>query len=76
MRDVVLRTFSSLIILVIGYWAPKSYFNKFPSLTLFGPGGLAEVGFFVSKLAALVYGAMALWSLRCAFVALRVRQPK
>jgi len=37
---------------------------------------LAEVGFFVSKLAALVYGAMALWNLRCAFVALRVRQPK
>jgi len=35
MRDVVLRTFSSLIILVIGYWAPKSYFNKFPSLMLF-----------------------------------------
>jgi len=70
MKDVILRTFISLIILAVGCWIPKSYFDQYPNLLLFGPGPLAEAAFFVSKVTGFVYGAMALWSLRCAFVAL------
>ena|SRR5215475_15924544 len=70
MKDVTLRTFISLIILAVGYWVPKSYFDQYPNLSLFGPGPLAEAAFFVSKVIALVYGAMAVWSLRFAVLAL------
>jgi hypothetical protein len=76
MRDVILRTFTSLIILAIGYWIPKALFDQYPSLSLFGPGPLAEAAFFVSKLTAFVYGVMAVWSLRCAIRALWVPRRK
>ena len=69
-RDVVVRTLFSLIILTVGYWAPSSYFHQFGILSLYGPGALAEVAFVLCKLAAFSYGIMALWSVRCAFIAL------
>ena len=70
MKDVLLRTCISLIILAFGWWLPKSVFDQYPNLSLFGPAALAEVAFLVSKLTAIVYGALALWSLRCAILAL------
>jgi hypothetical protein len=70
LADVVLRTLFSLTILTVGFWAPASYFDKFGLLSLYGPGPLAEAGFVICKLAAFIYGAMALWSIRCAFLAL------
>ena len=69
-RDFVVRTLFSLIILAVGYWAPSSYFHQFGFLSLYGPGALAEAAFVLCKLAAFSYAAMALWSVRCAFVAL------
>ena len=69
-RDAIVRTLFSLIILAAGYWAPSSYFHQYGILTLYGPGALAEAAFLLSKLAALIYGVMALWSVRRAFVAL------
>jgi hypothetical protein len=75
-RDVILRTFFSLIILAAGYWAPVSYFHKFSMLSLYGPGALAEAAFLLSKLTAFIYAVMALWSIRCAFVALWSPQQK
>ena len=65
-----LRALLSVTILAVGYWAPVSYFQKYSWLSLHGPGALAEAAFSFAKAAALIYGVMALWSLRCAFVAL------
>lgn len=75
-RDVIVRTLFSLIILAAGYWAPSLYFHQFGILTLYGPGALAEAAFLLSKLAAFIYGVMALWSVRCAVVDLWSPQQK
>ena len=69
-QDVVLRVLFALIILAVGYWIPSLYFDKFPILSLYGPGYLAEAAFMVSKLAALAYLAMAIWSVHNAVQAL------
>ena len=69
-KNVVLRVLFALIILAVGYWAPSSYFDKFPMLSLYGPGDLAETAFMFSKVAALAYGAMAMWSIHLAVEAL------
>ena len=69
-KDVVLRVLFALIILVVGYWAPSRYFDKFPMLSLYGPGDLAEAAFMLSKVSALAYGAMAMWSIHLAVEAL------
>jgi len=70
-RDFFLRTIFSLTILAVGYWLPSSYLlDKYGIFAQFGCGTLAETTFSLSKLLAFIFAAMAVWGLRCAFVAL------
>jgi hypothetical protein len=69
-KDVILRILFALIILAGGYWIPSLYFDRFPILSLYGPGDLAEAAFTLSKLAAIAYGVMGMWSVHIAIEAL------
>jgi len=69
--DFFLRTVFGLTIFAVGYWAPRSYLlERYGIFGQFGCGALADTAFLLAKLLAFIYGVMAVWSLRCAFVAL------
>src|SRR5215471_6352114 len=67
--DVILRTIFALAILASGLWVPESYLDRVP-LYWMDPDPVVPLAFFICKVAAGVYGAMAIWSFRCVFAAM------
>jgi len=70
MVNVFVRVVFCLVFLVGAYCAEACYRKTYPILSLYGPGPVVEAAIFLLRFAGVIYGALAIWSLRCAFVAL------
>jgi hypothetical protein len=70
-RDFVLRVLFCLSLLAFGFWLPEEYLlSKYGIFVQLGVGALAGSAFFFAKLAAFVYGAVAILTLFSTLVAL------